>query len=121
MADPVSQGSHKVLGGVAGLITGIVVVAIVAVIFSQRSNSTGLLQAAGTATSGIIGAAVQPVGSGGSSFAPSSYTSPQTFSGTPYSNPFPMGSGGYGISPTGVNTTGLSQPGFLGGSWYPLG
>lgn len=108
--DPVSHGAHKTLGSVAGIITGIVAVAIVAVIFGSRSQAPAAIGSAGSAVSGIVGAAVQPVAGGGSSsFAPSSYSSPQTFTGPTGSSIPPFGSSVYGPG------TGLTYPGPAGG------
>lgn len=48
---------HKVLSGIAGIFTGMVLVAIVAVLVSQRSGTTSTVQSIGTTASQILGAA----------------------------------------------------------------
>ena len=49
-----------VIGGIVGL-------AIVAVLVSQKAQTSGVIQSAGSALSSIIGAAVGPVSGGGTS------------------------------------------------------
>lgn len=55
------------LGAVIAIISGILSLALVAVLVSQKAQTGSVLQAAGTALSGIIAAAVSPVtgGTGG--------------------------------------------------------
>jgi hypothetical protein len=57
-----------VVGGIIGL-------AIVAVLVSQKAQTSTVLQGAGTALASVIGAAVQPVTSGGNQFGGNGSTS----------------------------------------------
>ncbi len=49
---------------VVTIATAIVGVALLAVLVSKRSNTSGVIQAAGSAFSNALGVAVSPVGSG---------------------------------------------------------
>ena len=52
-----------------GVVSGVIALAIVAVIVGQKARTTDVLQAGGTALSGIISAAVSPVtGGAGNTF-----------------------------------------------------
>lgn len=52
---------------IAAIVAGVLTVALVAVVVSQNAQTSGVITSAGTALSGIIGAAVAPV-SGTNSF-----------------------------------------------------
>ena len=54
--------SDKILTSVVAVITAIIGVAIVAVIVSKSSNTSGVLGAGGSAFSSILGTALKPVG-----------------------------------------------------------
>ncbi len=82
------------------IFTAIVGVAIVAVLVSQKSNTTGVIQNIGSAFSNALGVAVSPVT--GSNIAPQgSYASSGGFGGF----------GGFGI---GTMNGGLTMPSFPG-------
>ena len=56
----------KAISGFVGILTAVVGLAIIAVLVSNQSQTSGVIGAAGTAFGGILKAAVAPV-SGGSS------------------------------------------------------
>lgn len=70
MADAASNIAHKGMTGIAGLITGIIVVAIIAVLVGTRSTTPSFLSAAGGAVSSIVGAAVNTNPAAASSASP---------------------------------------------------
>ena len=47
-------------------------VATIAIVLSQRANTTAVLKALGTSTGGVIGAAIAPVTGGGNNGPPAS-------------------------------------------------
>ena len=51
----------KIGGSVIAVVTGIITLAVVAVIFSQRAQTPAVLQSGGSALASVIGAAVSPV------------------------------------------------------------
>lgn len=55
---------HDIGAGIVALVTGIIGLAMVAVIVSQKANTQNVLSSGGTALSSIIGAAVAPVSGG---------------------------------------------------------
>lgn len=55
----------KAITGVVAIITAIIGVAIIAVLVSKQSNTSGVLTAGGNAFSSILKTAVSPVSSGG--------------------------------------------------------
>ena len=56
----------NISGTIVAVISGIIGLAIVAVIVSQRAQTPQVIQSTGSALSSIIGAAVAPITSGGS-------------------------------------------------------
>lgn len=85
---------------VYAFLSGIVVVAIVAVIVSRKSQAPAAISSIGSAISSIVAAAVNPVSANyGYGNGSSPNTSPAPASGTAYFNPFgnlsPIISGGY--------------------------
>lgn len=67
----------QIVSGVVTVATAIVGIAIIAVLVSGRSQTARVIQSAGQAFSGAIGAAVSPVsggGSGYSAFSPAGFT-----------------------------------------------
>jgi hypothetical protein len=52
---------NSTVSAAVAVIGGIVGLAIVAVLVSQKAQTSGVIQAAGSALSGIIGAAVGPI------------------------------------------------------------
>ena len=59
------------VAAVVTVITAIIGIAIVAVLVSKNAQTAGVLQAGGSALSGIINAAVSPVSGGGTFTLPS--------------------------------------------------
>jgi len=53
------MNDHVELG--ASILTAVIGVAILAVIFSKKANTSGVIQAAGSAFGGILGIAVSPI------------------------------------------------------------
>lgn len=51
-------------GNVVAIFGSLMFVAVVAVVVSNRANTSKIVQALGSATGGVIGAAVAPLGSG---------------------------------------------------------
>ena len=51
----------KEFGWIAGIIAALIGLAIVAVIVGKNAQTSGVIQSAGSALSGVIGAAVAPV------------------------------------------------------------
>jgi hypothetical protein len=58
----------KAITGLVAIITAIIGVAIIAVLVSNQSNTSGVLSAGGNAFSNILKTAVSPVTGGGSGF-----------------------------------------------------
>ena len=56
-----SDGAHMI----TAISASVIGLAILAVIFSKQANTASVIQAGGQAYSGVIGAAVAPVTSGG--------------------------------------------------------
>jgi len=56
------------------IVTGVIGLAIVAVIVSQRAQTSTVISSSGSALSSIIGAAVAPLGSGTNSFGSTGQT-----------------------------------------------
>lgn len=54
--------------GIIAIVTGIIGLAIVAVVVSQRANTSTVIGSAGSALSSVIAAAVSPVSGGGNQF-----------------------------------------------------
>lgn len=59
----------KALTGFIAILTAIIGVAIIAVLVSKNSNTSGVLSAGGSAFSNIIKTAISPVTGGGSSIS----------------------------------------------------
>ena len=59
---------HEFGAGIVAVITGIIGLAMVAVILSSKANTQNVISSSGTALSSIIGAAVNPVTGGGSTY-----------------------------------------------------
>jgi len=59
--------------GIISIVAGVIGLAIVAVIVSQKANTSQVLTGAGSALSSVIGAAVQPV-SGSNTFGSAGQT-----------------------------------------------
>jgi hypothetical protein len=55
----------KVITGIVAIVTAIIGVAIIAVLVANKSNTPGVLSAAGSAFSSILSAAVSPLTGGG--------------------------------------------------------
>lgn len=58
------MGDHLITS-VITVITAIIGVAIIAVLVSRNSNTSGVITAGGSALSGILGSALSPVNGGG--------------------------------------------------------
>jgi hypothetical protein len=56
---------NSTLEALAAIATAVIGVAIIAVLVSQRSNTSSVIQAAGTAFTNILNAAVAPITQGG--------------------------------------------------------
>lgn len=54
--------------GIIAIVTGIIGLAIVAVVVSQNANTSSVIGSAGSALSSVIGAAVSPVSGGSNQF-----------------------------------------------------
>jgi PRD1 phage membrane DNA delivery len=52
---------ERIGGGIVAVIASIIGLAIIAVLVSQKAQTSGVIQSAGTALSSVIGAAVAPV------------------------------------------------------------
>ena len=55
------EGLHHAGGIVSGIVVGMITLAIVAVVLSQRANTSSVIGAFGTALGGTIAAAVSPI------------------------------------------------------------
>lgn len=71
------KDAFEAIMAIAAAVVGL---AVVAVLVSKQSNTAGVIQGASSGFASIIGAAVAPVGSGGSPFGGSS-TSSNLFGG----------------------------------------
>jgi membrane protein implicated in regulation of membrane protease activity len=56
---------NQIWGGIVTVLTAIIGVAILATLVSKQANTAGVLQAGGSAFSGILGTALSPVTGGG--------------------------------------------------------
>jgi membrane protein implicated in regulation of membrane protease activity len=55
---------NQIWGGIVTVLTAIIGVAILATLVSKQANTAGVLQAGGSAFSGILGTALSPVTGG---------------------------------------------------------
>lgn len=94
------MNDHVELG--ASILTAVIGVAIVAVIFSKKANTSGVIQAAGSAFSGILGVAVSPI-TGASAPSPGP-TSAQ------FTNPTGSGTGPFSLTGGTINLPNINIP-----------
>jgi hypothetical protein len=66
--------TDQLISSIVTVIMAIIGIALIAVLVSRQSNTTGVLTAGGSALSGILGTAISPVTRGGSVLGGASFT-----------------------------------------------